>query len=217
MAKPVTGKWVTMGKGPDARHIPIEPGQQMVTPPTLGVYDYYDDLPENYRVLLDNIAKLYNNIEGYIEDELEVKNAYARLEGTFDDPEAYRQLMELVRHVFYVLATLQTHVANINSTSLKKGIDLKYLYNTISALERQSEEIQDILMDMPQYHTEEGMRAYESQRRVSESLQKEGLAIMSLMQQDYPHGRPRTSRDWKHLEKRALKGYIERSKTVESL
>lgn len=217
MVKPVTGKWVTIGRGSDARHVPIEQGQQMVTPPTLGVYDYYNDLPENYKVLLDNIAKLYNNLEGYIENELEVKNAYARLEDSFDDPEAYRQLMELVRHVFYVLATLQTHVANINSTSIRKGIDLKYLYNTISTLERQSEQIQDILMEMPQYSTDEGMRAYEAQRRVSESLQKEGLAVMALMQQDYPHGKPRTSRDWNHLEKRAIKDYIIRNKTINSV
>jgi hypothetical protein len=212
----MAGKWVTIGKGNESR--PILVGDEKKRVMTPGLFDAPEGqtLPGSYQQVIEAIGSLYNRIDDEMQDQLAVKEYFETLMPTFDDPDAYDQLQSFIRHLFHRLVALEAHLRNLNRTAMKDGVDLRYLYNTLSSIGRQSQELSQIYMELPQYDSREGRDATHMQDQVTASVNKSAETIMALMQQDYsapPKGKDRTRTDWDHMKRGSLKRYINKSGT----
>lgn len=205
-------KWVTLGSGNDSHPVPIEPHKRPRVETSGGLFEIHDELPPPYRDALDTVINFRDEMLNNIEEELDVKEQLRLIEQTFEDPEAYDELQELIGHIFSRMSTMESHFRNINRTGISNGIDLRYIGFQLGAIDKQAQYIEGILDSIPQRYSEYGRRAVENQRRVDERLARMRQKVEELKNADYSVKKPTAppSTDWRHLKKRALRRYANR-------
>ena len=203
-------KWITIGKGEEQKHIPVEEEPTPVVSPEL--YDLPENSPDAYQDLVASIAKMYNNTDDLISEQLSVQQIILGMQDKFlHDEEAYKELQATVTHLYQRLVALQAHLKNLNKTSLKKGLNLKYLAAFVSPLVKQSQFLLNVLQRI-QNQTPEDELAVQREQNITVSLTQMEAEIQRLRTLEYDDSKKgKISTDWNHIRKSALKRFVEQT------
>lgn len=217
----MAGKWITQGKGTDARHIPIN--NRVSTPDldddirTTSVMEYPFPEPE-IEGLQQAISRLYTDTDEEIHYLLHVKEILMDLEPTFADQEAFDQLLEMLDVVFESTVQLRQRVRNINNDGVNEGFSTKYLKQRLSALTKENTTLRGYFEQLPQAFTPEGRDLIRSEDIILEDLRKSAESVDDLTDfqgVSLPYDNQRDSRDFEHLKKGALHRYLSNPEPTE--
>ena len=215
------GKWITQGKGTDAKHIMVQDsrsnrltdlGEENET----SVLEYPFPDPE-IEALQNGISKLSSYTGFEVDYILHVKETLRDLEQHFGDHEAFEQLMDMVDVVFDSLVQLKQRIRNLNNKGVSEGFSTKYLETRISALTRENELLRGYFEKLPEAATPEGSDLVRSEDLILEKLNESKDVVNGL--KDFqgisiPYDNQRDSRDFEHLKRGAINRYIQSEETA---
>lgn len=210
----MAGKWITQGKGTDAKHIPISSrGSTRDLEEDIqatSVMEYPFPEPE-VASLQKAISQLYTDTDEEIHYLLHIKETLMDLEPTFSDHEAFEQLLDILDVVFDSTVQLRQRIRNINNEGVNEGFSTKYLEQRLSALTKENTTLRGYFERLPQANTPEGRDLVRSEDQILEDLSKSTDSVRSLTDfqgVSLPYDNQRDSRDFNHLKKGALHRYL---------
>ena len=170
------GRWITQGKGTDAKHIRIQEGgsnhlADLEEPNATSVLEYPFPDP-GIEALQSGISKLSSYTGFEVDYLLHVKETLKDLESSFADQEAFQQLMGMVDVVFDSLVQLKQRIRNLNNKGVSEGFSTKYLETRISALTRENELLKGYFERLPEAATPEGLDLVRSEDLILEKLKE---------------------------------------------
>ena len=210
------GKWITQGKGTDAKHIMVQ-GERSNRPTDLeeenetSVLEYPFPDPE-IEALQCGISKLSSYTGFEVDYILHVKETLRDLESSFGDQEAFEQLMEMVDVVFDSLVQLKQRIRNLNNKGVSEGFSTRYLETRVSALIKENELLKRYFEKLPEAATPEGLDLIRSEALILERLNESWNAVNDLkgfQGVSIPYDNQRDSRDFEHLKRGAINRYIQ--------
>ncbi len=211
------GKWITQGRGTDAKHIMVQDSRSnrmtdLEEENETSVLEY--PFPDTEIEALQNgISKLSSYTGFEVDYILHVKETLRDLELHFGDQEAFGQLMEMVDVVFDSLVQLKQRIRNLNNKGVSEGFSTKYLETRVSALTRENELLKGYFEKLPEATTPEGADLIRSEELILERLLESKDVVDGL--KDFqgvsiPYDNQRDSRDFEHLKRGAINRYIQR-------
>ena len=206
-------KWITVGTGENAKHVPVQETDNS-TEPTL--FNMRTDPSNPYTEIVDALGKMYNATNVDIDLELKVKEIVESFKESIADDLVFRQLKDHVEHLYLRLVNLQQHIKNLNQAVTTKGISLSHLASLVETLLKQSVEAFRYIEKLPQRTTEDGQDAISAQEQVINSLDGMLGQVIHLKELDYTQKKERTSRGWDHLGKAALNRYVKQAQNQPS-
>ena len=208
-------KFVTLGKGENARVIPIEEAPKQ-PPPQTSLFEI-DDNQGQYGRLRDVVSNMASMTDEIMSEELTVRELFRDLESTFgsdsEDREAYLSLLDILTLLFKKEASVDTEIHNIVK-NYNKAVNFNTIkQNKIDSTLKQGTTFLEFFAEMPQRHTAKGQRIMTLQKEINEKLEKMATMTQDIIDNGYSYAdAERRGSDWQHIRKGPVIKYINKNK-----